>query len=217
LFLLRWIEVSRQMAKEGIPFITLFLVPGIVFVALGWWIAAGLCLILASFMLFFFRDPNRDCPNDDRIVVSPADGRVVAASRVDERVDDSPTQISIFLSPLDVHINRSPISGEIIDLVYKRGAFHIASRDIASVENEQNIVTVRGARVTIVFRQIAGVVARRIVLWKRKGDRVAMGERVGLMKFSSRMDVILPYEVEVLVQKGDRVVGGVSVLGRLRE
>ena len=205
------------MAKEGIPFITLFLVPGILFVALGWWIPAGLCLVLVAFMAFFFRDPKRDCPNDDRIVVSPADGRVVAASRVDDSVDDSPTQISIFLSPLDVHINRSPISGEIVDVVYKPGAFHIASRDIASVENEQNIVTVRGARVTIVFRQIAGVVARRIVLWKRKGERVAMGERVGLMKFSSRMDVIMPYEVEVLVQKGDRVVGGMSVLGRLRE
>ena len=205
------------MAKEGIPFITVFLVPGLVFLALGWWIAAGACLLLAAFMAFFFRDPRRDCPVDDRIVVSPADGRVVAAARVDERVGDSPTQISIFLSPLDVHINRSPIAGEILDVAYKPGAFHVASRDIASVENEQNVVTVRGVKLTIVFRQIAGVLARRIVLWKKKGDRVAMGERVGLMKFSSRMDVILPAEVDVLVHKGDRVVGGVSVLGRLRD
>ena len=205
------------MAKEGIPFITVFLVPGLVFLALGWWIAAGACLVLAAFMAFFFRDPRRDCPVDDRIVVSPADGRVVAAARVDERVGDSPTQISIFLSPLDVHINRSPIAGEILDVAYKPGAFHVASRDIASVENEQNVVTVRGVKLTIVFRQIAGVLARRIVLWKKKGDRVAMGERVGLMKFSSRMDVILPAEVDVLVHKGDRVVGGVSVLGRLRD
>ena len=205
------------MAKEGIPFITVFLVPGLVFLAPGWWIAAGACLVLAAFMAFFFRDPMRDCPVDDRIVVSPADGRVVAAARVDERVGDSPTQISIFLSPLDVHINRSPIAGEILDVAYKPGAFHVASRDIASVENEQNVVTVRGVNLTIVFRQIAGVLARRIVLWKKKGDRVAMGERVGLMKFSSRMDVILPAEVDVLVHKGDRVVGGVSVLGRLRD
>lgn len=207
---------ETSMAKEGIPFISLFLVPGLVFIALGWWIAAGLCLILAAFMAFFFRDPARDCPADARIVVSPADGRVVAAARVDERTENSPTQISIFLSPLDVHINRSPIAGEILDVSYKPGAFHIASRDIASVENEQNVVTVRGEKLTIVFRQIAGVLARRIVLWKKKGDRVAMGERVGLMKFSSRMDVILPAEVEVLVHKGDRVIGGVSVLGRLR-
>jgi phosphatidylserine decarboxylase len=208
--------LSGLMAKEGIPSVAVFLVPGLVFLGLGWWIAAGLCLILATFLAFFFRDPARDCPADDRVIVSPADGRVVAAGRVDERISESPTQISIFLSPLDVHINRSPIAGEILDVVYKPGAFHVASRDIASVENEQNVVTVRGARVTIVFRQIAGVLARRIVLWKKKGDHVSMGERVGLMKFSSRMDVILPAEVEVLVKKGDRVVGGVSVLGRLR-
>jgi phosphatidylserine decarboxylase len=204
------------MAREGIPFIAIFLIPALVFLALGWWVAAGLCLLLTTFMAFFFRDPARDCPDDSRIVVSPADGRVVAATRVDEGADNSPTQISIFLSPLDVHINRAPIGGEIVDVAYKPGAFHIASRDIASVENEQNIVTIRGEKLTIVFRQIAGVLARRIVLWKKKGDRVAMGERVGLMKFSSRMDVILPAEVDVLVHKGDRVIGGVSVLGRLR-
>ena len=118
---------------------------------------------------------------------------------------------------MDVHINRSPIAGEIVDVVYKPGAFHVASREIASVENEQNVVTVRGEKFTIVFRQIAGVLARRIVLKKKKGDRVALGERIGLMKFSSRMDVILPAEIDVLVRKGDRVIGGISVLGRLRD
>jgi phosphatidylserine decarboxylase len=205
------------MAKEGIPFIALFLVPALICVALGWGIAAVLFLILTIFMAFFFRDPNRECPVDNRIVVSPADGKVVMALPVDQRIENSPTQISIFLSPLDVHINRSPIAGEIIEIVHKRGAFHIASRDIASVENEQNIVTVRGENITVVVRQIAGVLARRIVLWKKAGDRVAVGERIGLMKFSSRMDVILPASVDVLVQKGDRVIGGVSLLGRLRE
>ena len=205
------------MAREGIPFVVWFLVPGLLFVVLGWWIAVTLCLLLAVFMAFFFRDPERDCPVDNRIVVSPADGRVVSASRVDARASDSPTQISIFLSPLDVHINRSPIAGEIVEVVYKPGAFHVASREIASVENEQNVVTVRGEKLTIVFRQIAGVLARRIVLKKKTGDRVALGERIGLMKFSSRMDVILPAEIDVLVRKGDRVIGGVSVLGRLRD
>jgi len=205
------------MAKESTPFIILFLVPALIFLALGWRIAPGLCFLLTAFMAFFFRDPERNCPVDDHIVVSPADGRVVAAVPVEERVDNSPTQISIFLSPLDVHINRAPIAGEIVDVVYKPGAFHIASREIASVENEQNVVTIRGEKLTVVFRQIAGVIARRIVLWRKKGDRVALGERVGLMKFSSRMDVILPAEVEVLVKKGDRVIGGVSVLGRLRD
>ena len=205
------------MAREGIPFVAGFIVPGLLFVVLGWWIVAAMCLLLAAFMAFFFRDPERDCPIDNRIVVSPADGQVVSASPVDERAGNSPTQISIFLSPLDVHINRSPIAGEIVDVVYKPGAFHVASREIASVENEQNVVTVRGEKLTIVFRQIAGVLARRIVLKKEKGDRVALGERIGLMKFSSRMDVILPAEIDVLVRKGDRVIGGISILGRLRD
>ena len=195
----------------------MFLVPGLLFLVLGWFIAASPCLLLAAFMAFFFRDPERECPVDNRIVISPADGRVVSTSPVDDGASDSPTQISIFLSPMDVHINRSPIAGEIVDVVYKPGAFHVASREIASVENEQNVVTVRGEKITIVFRQIAGVLARRIVLKKKKGDRVALGERIGLMKFSSRMDVILPAEIDVLVRKGDRVVGGISVLGRLRE
>ncbi|HXU39430.1 MAG TPA: phosphatidylserine decarboxylase [Blastocatellia bacterium] len=205
------------MAREGIPFVVLFLVPGLLFLLLGWFIAATPCLLLAAFMAFFFRDPERECPVDNRIVISPADGRVVSASPVDESASVSATQISIFLSPMDVHINRSPIAGEIVDVVYKPGAFHVASREIASVENEQNVVTVRGEKFTIVFRQIAGVLARRIVLKKKKGDRVALGERIGLMKFSSRMDVILPAEIDVLVRKGERVIGGISVLGRLRD
>lgn len=204
------------MAKEGLPFIVLFLLPAAIFGALGWWVAAGACAGFAAFMVFFFRDPERQSPNDDRLVISPADGLVVVVSPVESGAANTATQISIFLSPLDVHINRSPIAGEITEVEYKRGAFHVASRDIASVENEQNIVTVRGQRLTIVFRQIAGVLARRIVLWKKKGDLVTMGERVGLMKFSSRMDVLMPGEVEVLVHKGDRVKGGITVLGRVR-
>lgn len=195
----------------------MFLVPGLLFLVLGWFIAATPCLLLAAFMAFFFRDPERECPVDNRIVISPADGRVVSASPVDESASISATQISIFLSPLDVHINRSPIAGEIVDVVYKPGAFHVASREIASVENEQNVVTVRGEKFTIIFRQIAGVLARRIVLKKKKGDRVELGERIGLMKFSSRMDVILPAEIDVLVREGERVIGGISVLGRLRD
>jgi phosphatidylserine decarboxylase len=211
------------MAKEGIPFIILFLAPALAFAALGYilggwilWTAAALCVFLAAFMAFFFRDPDRSCPSDETVIVSPADGRVVSVAPVDSSVKEPATQVSIFLSPLDVHINRSPIAGEIIDFVYKPGAFHVASRDIASVENEQNIVTVRGPRVTIVFRQIAGLLARRVVFWKRKGDRVALGEKIGLMKFSSRMDVVMPHEVEVLATKGQRVIGGITVIGRVR-
>jgi phosphatidylserine decarboxylase len=203
------------MAKEGIPYIVLFIVPAAIFAALGWWIAAALSFALAAFMAFFFRDPRRDCPVDDTLIISPADGRVVVVAPVEPGRSDSPTQISIFLSPMDVHINRSPIAGEIVEAVYKPGAFHVASRDIASVENEQNILTIRGRLVTIDVRQIAGVLARRVVMWKQRGDRVQLGERIGLMKFSSRMDVIVPVEVEVLVRPGDRVRGGITVLGRV--
>lgn len=203
------------MAKEGIPFIILFLIPAAIFAVLGWWIAMGACLLLAAFMAFFFRDPERNCPTDDTMIVSPADGRVVVVAPVEPDRKDSPTQISIFLSPMDVHINRSPIAGEIVDFVYKKGAFHVASRDIASVENEQNIATIKGRLVTIQIRQIAGVLARRVVFWKKKGDHVALGERVGLMKFGSRMDVIVPADAEVLVRKGDIVVGGITVIARV--
>ena len=174
-------------------------------------------MLPAAFMSYFFRDPERNCPSDDNIIVSPADGRVVVVGPVEPMVENSPTQVSIFLSPLDVHINRSPMAGELVDVVYKPGAFHVASRDIASVENEQNVVTLRGEQITIIFRQIAGLLARRVVFWKQKGDRVALGERVGLMKFSSRMDVVMPAEVEVLVSRGDRVTGGVTVIGRIAQ
>ncbi|MBI3652353.1 MAG: phosphatidylserine decarboxylase family protein [Acidobacteria bacterium] len=204
------------MAKEGTPFIAIFLLPAALFFFLHWWVAAILCLLLAAFMAFFFRDPERTCPVDETLVLSPADGRVVMLTAVDPNTADSPVQVSIFLSPLNVHINRSPIAGEITDFAYKPGAFHVASRDIASIENEQNIVTVKGRYFTVGFRQIAGLLARRVVFWKKKGDHVAMGERIGLMKFSSRMDVLLPAEIEVLVQLGDRVVGGITVIGRLK-
>jgi|HubBroStandDraft_6_1064221.scaffolds.fasta_scaffold11540_4 phosphatidylserine decarboxylase len=203
------------MAKEGISFIVVFLIPAVSLLMLGFWLAAVPFLLLAAFMVFFFRDPERPITTDKTAIVSPADGRVLIAGPVEPGSSDSPTQISIFLSPMDVHINRSPMEGEIVDVTYRPGAFHVASRDIASVENEQNVVTVRGEDTTIVFRQIAGILARRIVLWKRAGDRVGAGERIGLMKFSSRMDVIMPHDVDVLVRKGDRVVGGITVIGRI--
>jgi phosphatidylserine decarboxylase len=203
------------MAREGIPFIAVFLVPAIIFGWLGWWVAMCLCLALSLFMAFFFRDPERECPTDESLIVSPADGRVVLVAPIEPSNPAAGTQVSIFLSPLDVHINRSPVAGEITDVVYKKGAFHVASRDIASVENEQNIVTVRAGRFTIVFRQIAGVLARRVVLWKKPGDRLKLGERIGLMKFGSRMDVLLPAGIDVLVRKGDRVIGGITIIGRM--
>ena len=204
------------MAKEGIPFVAAFIAPAIILTLFGLWAGGTVLLLIAAYMAYFFRDPVRHPPTDDRVVVSPADGRVVQVVPVNPEPNlESATQVSIFLSPLDVHINRSPIGGKVVGVVHKPGAFHIASRDVASVENEQNVVTVQGRHVTIVFRQIAGVLARRVVCWKRNGDDVGLGERIGLMKFGSRMDVLLPHGVEVLVRKGDRVTGGITVIGRL--
>jgi phosphatidylserine decarboxylase len=205
------------MAKEGIPFILLFLIPAAFFLYLNWWVAAVLFLLLAAFMAFFFRDPERQCASDENLILSPADGRVVMLTPVDPASNNSPVNLAIFLSPMDVHINRSPIAGEILDVVYKPGAFHIASKDIATLENEQNVITIKGRYVTIITRQIAGALARRVVFWKKKGDHVKMGEKFGLMKFSSRMDVVMPADVEVTVKKGDRVVGGITVIGRVRQ
>jgi len=166
-------------------------------------------------MAFFFRDPKRDPPADDDVVVAPADGRVTRVIPVARDQKNSPTIISIFLSPLDVHINRSPIPGRITDVVYTPGRFLMATNEKASLVNEQNILTIQGEKVTVVCKQIAGILARRVVCWKRKGDNVNLGERFGLIKFSSRTDVILPANVSITVSEGDRVRGGITVIGRI--
>jgi phosphatidylserine decarboxylase len=187
-------------------------------VLLGWlttpaW--ALIPLVLAVFFLWFFRDPRRAIPDAAGAIVSPADGKVTAVSPV--VVDGIPrTRTSIFLSVFDVHVNRSPISGVIRDIRYQRGKFLNAMNPASAEQNEQNIVTVEGDGHTVVFKQIAGLLARRIVFNKKVGDRVVRGERVGLIKFGSRVDVLLDPVVELQVKVGDRVKGGVSVLASLR-
>lgn len=166
-------------------------------------------------MAFFFRDPKREPPTDPNVVVAPADGRVTLVKQLSPDQKDSATLISIFLSPFDVHINRAPISGTITDLVYSPGKFLMATSEKASLVNEQNILTIHGDKVTIVCKQIAGILARRVVCWKKKGDNVSVGERFGLIKFSSRTDVILPANVAIAVSEGSRVRGGTTVIGRI--
>lgn len=209
------------MAREGIPFVVLFAVPALVAgTAAGmtgsvwlWGITLAF-LLLTLFMAYFFRDPSRTVPSGDDIVISPADGKVLVVERIDGADASSPTQVSIFLSPMDVHINRAPIGGTVESVTYKPGEFRVASLKVASEVNEQNVIAINGPEISIVARQIAGLVARRIVCWKKAGDRVEAGERIGLMKFSSRMDVLMPSSVEVLCRVGDRVVGGETVIGR---
>jgi phosphatidylserine decarboxylase len=205
------------MAREGIVYVVVPAVGAIILLVLGFWPVAVAFAILAAFMAFFFRDPQRQPPTDPGVVVAPADGRVTRVQAVDATVKEpSATVVSIFLSPFDVHINRAPIAGEITNVAYTRGKFLMATKEQASLVNEQNALTIKGENITVVCKQIAGILARRIVCWKRAGERVALGERFGLIKFSSRTDLILPASVEVLVKIGTRVQGGTTIIGRMR-
>ncbi|HXL81234.1 MAG TPA: phosphatidylserine decarboxylase [Pyrinomonadaceae bacterium] len=204
-----------RIAREGLVYI---LVPGagtILLVLVGLWPVAIAFAVVTAFMAYFFRDPKRVPPADPLLVVSPADGRVTRVRQIGEGNQPAATLVSIFLSPLDVHINRAPIAGEITNIVYTRGKFLMATDENASLVNEQNALTIQGEEITIVCKQIAGILARRIVCWKRAGERVSLGERFGLIKFSSRTDILLPSQVEVLVHEGARVRGGVTIIGRI--
>lgn len=205
------------MVRDGLPYVLGPLLAALLAGASGYWLIALGAVLLAAFMAYFFRNPRRTAPAEaEGIVVAPADGRVTRVERLDPTHAQSPMVVSIFLSVFDVHVNRAPIAGMITDMTYTKGRFVIATREDASVVNEQNALTIRGEHITVVCKQIAGVLARRIVCWKRRGDPVTLGERFGLIKFSSRTDLVLPPEVEVAVRVGERVRGGVSVIGRVR-
>jgi phosphatidylserine decarboxylase len=204
-----------RIARESIPFIVVPLLVAFVCAVLGLWYIVGFLIFITLFMAFFFRDPKRLPPLDPDVVVAPADGKVTRVSKLDQENGNTPTVISIFLSPLDVHINRSPIPGKITEMVYSPGKFLMATNEKASLVNEQNILTIQGEKITVVCKQIAGILARRVVCWKKKGDNLELGERFGLIKFSSRTDLILPANVSVLVSEGTKVRGGITVIGRI--
>lgn len=205
-----------SIAREGLLYILIPAIITIVLLALGFWYVAAVFLFLTAFMIYFFRDPDREPPADANAVVAPADGRVTHVGAIATGAENSPTLVSIFLSPLDVHINRSPIAGTVTDVSYTKGKFLMATDKNASLVNEQNALTIQGEKITVVCKQIAGILARRIICWKHTGERVKLGERFGLIKFSSRTDVLLPNNVEVLVTEGMRVRGGVTIIGRIR-
>lgn len=210
------------MVKDGYPWVLVPLLAGLAagLLYLFFWptlpllVLAFVLLLLTAFMAYFFRDPRREVPTDASLVVSPADGKVTRVEKLSGAGADSPTVVSIFLSPFDVHVNRAPIAGEVSEVIYTKGRFIAATSDNASLVNEQNALTIKGEKMTVVCKQIAGVLARRIVCWKRPGDRLELGERFGLIKFGSRTDLVLPKEVEVQVKVGQRVSGGVTVIGR---
>lgn len=172
-------------------------------------------LLLGAFFLWFFRDPERTIPENPGAIVSPADGKVTAVSRFADQGRNK-HRISIFLNVFDVHVNRSPIAGTITGVSYQKGKFGNAMSAGSSDTNEQNVVTVQGEGQTVIFKQIAGLLARRIVFNPRAGDRLERGQRVGLIKFGSRVDVVLDENVDIQVKVGDHVAGGSSILGVLR-
>lgn len=205
------------MVKEGIPFVLATLIIAVFFAVLYYWVGGitpligfALFILLTAFMAYFFRDPQRNIPVEADIIVSAADGRV---TRVEER--ENGKFVSVFLSPLDVHVNRAPIAGKIVKVEYIKGKKNPATSDKASLINERNSLTIEGEKMTVVCTQIAGIVARRIVCWSKTGDNLKLGEKFGLIKFSSRTDLLMPNEVEVLVKVGDRVIGGETIIARL--
>lgn len=204
-----------KIAREGTVYIVVPAVLTIILLLIGYWPIAIFFLLITAFMLYFFRDPHRTPPQDPNVIVSPADGKVTRITALSSEDQSSATLVSIFLSPLDVHINRSPISGTITNVSYTNGKFLMATNERASLVNEQNALTIEGQNISVVCKQIAGILARRIVCWKHPGDSVALGERFGLIKFSSRTDVLLPAGVTVVVTEGMKVRGGTTIIGRI--
>ncbi len=191
-----------------------FIIPSLLFAAASTWfglrVVTLVFLVLAAFVAYFFRNPSRQIPGGENLVVSPADGKIVMIRSLSEG-----RSISIFLNIFNVHVTRVPITGKLEEFEYRRGKFKAAYDDEASRVNEQNILTIRSACGRVVVKQIAGLLARRVICWKRIGDHLTRGELFGLIRFGSRVDVVLPEQVKILVKVGDRVRGGSSVIGEV--
>ncbi|WP_371370954.1 phosphatidylserine decarboxylase family protein [Sporomusa aerivorans] len=211
--------VKTPIVKEGYIYIAVLgLVTIITALTLGtyWALIPG---VFTAFVTFFFRNPKRDVPEDDTLIVSPADGKVMGVTEVydDQFLNDKGIKVTIFLSVFDVHVNRSPVQGEIKFQQYTCGRFKPAYKESASCENERHAIGLENDKMRVLVTQIAGILARRIVSWVTLGTMLKQGERYGLIKFGSCTELIVPGTVEIFVKKGDRVKGGKTVIGRLRE
>jgi phosphatidylserine decarboxylase len=210
------IVIPMKIDRAGFPFIAAALVPAAALAATRRYALAAPLAALGGFMAYFFRDPERQVPQDADLVVSPADGRVMIAGPSDGRwaPPGDWKQITIFLSPMDVHMNRTPVGGRVTRVDYRPGRF-LPAYDEGSNDNELNEVWIDDNGRTVVFRQVVGILARRIVCRVREGEMLERGQRVGLMKFGSRMDVFLPVDAALRVEVGQRVIGGETVLATL--
>ena len=209
---------SHPVAVEGYPFIGLFAFVTLVFAALHWVFLALLFLLLTFFCIYFFRDPERMVPQDERAVIAPADGKIVYVGKVteDRFLGGEALKVSIFMSVFNVHVNRAPFRAKVLDSFYRRGSFVNAALDQASVENEQAGLLLEaptGAKVLCV--QIAGLIARRIVSYPQAGDELLAGQRYGLIRFGSRVDLYLPVDTQLRVAQGETTSAGETVLGLL--
>ena len=194
-----------------------FIVPLLAVAAALYFIYPAIALApaaLAGFVAYFFRNPTRAIPGGQNLVVSPADGKVVKVVPLPD-IDGKPggSCVSVFLNIFDVHVNRAPIHGTLESLEYKRGHFKVAYDEEASRVNEQNIIVMQGQGIQLTIKQVAGLIARRVICWKKPGQNLERGELLGLIRFGSRVDILLPEKVKVLVKVGDRVRGGSSILG----
>lgn len=213
------------MAKDGWPFVLPFAALAILSFSAAFksgrpwlWFLSFLLLFLTLFFAYFFRDPERKIPSDDNLILSPADGKIVAIETVTEPLflKSRAQKISIFLSPLDVHINRIPASGKVDYFSYIPGKFLAAYKEKASTDNEQTAIGITSSNGKILFKQIAGVLARRIVCRLKVGQEVKAGEKFGMIRFGSRVDIFLPEGLELKVQMGDKVTGGETILATVK-
>ena len=206
-----------MIAPEGWPFVLVPLCAGVVVWFAAWPALGAVLMALGIFALFFFRNPTRTCEHDEATACSPADGKVikVCSSPPDLAGRGLPHQISVFMSVFDVHVNRAAIAGELTEYGYNKGRKFSAFKDKASLENEQNLSLWEGPAGRVALKQIAGLIARRIVFDHKPGDAVHRGDRIGLIRYGSRVDVFLPEDAVILVRPGDRVRAGESAIARL--
>jgi phosphatidylserine decarboxylase len=208
---------NTPIAVEGYPFIVLAGFVTMFFALLSWKILAVIAFILTLFITYFFRNPERTLPEDENAVVAPADGVIIyLGPSSEEHVMTEMTKISIFMSVFNVHVNRAPISGRIVETFYNRGKFLDVRDERATFENERSGLVMEDARGTrIVVVQVAGLIARRIICYLRKGDQAIRGKRYGLIRFGSRLDVYLPGQADLKVKLGEKTVAGETILGYL--